>query len=76
MKKYVLIVLTIAFSVINLVGALTPPTSADEGGLSCEHLIGCRTKAKCPGRGTASGCTIACEGGEAITCPTGSEEPE
>jgi hypothetical protein len=67
-------------SLVVLVGlAFEQPTKANEG-LECGLLTGCLSHNSCGGRGTPTGCSIVCEGGGSVTCPTkgagGFEEPE
>jgi hypothetical protein len=71
MKKYMLIAAILALSVFNIVGFLTQPVAANLGGLKCNNLTGCGSSAQCPGKGSASGCSIFCEDHSYISCPPG-----
>jgi len=42
---------------------------AKGGGLECDDLTGCRGRAGCGGKGSASGCSITCADGATIECP-------
>lgn len=68
MKKYILIAAVAILSVFNLVGALNQPVSANLGKLGCKDLSGCLTQLTCNGRGTPTGCNIACQGGGEVHC--------
>lgn len=62
--------LTISLAILSGV-AFEQNTSATEG-LNCNQLSGCRSTNSCGGRGTPTGCSIVCEGGGTVTCPTAS----
>jgi hypothetical protein len=68
MKRYGLILAVAILSVINIVVVVGQDIDM-EGKLSCDSLTGCSTFAHCPGRGTPSGCTIACDDQSTVICP-------
>jgi hypothetical protein len=70
MKKYILIAAVAILSAFNLIGALAEPASANLGKLGCADLTDCASQLQCPGKGSPSGCNIACVGGGEIHCGT------
>ncbi len=63
--------LTLSFAILSgLAFEQTTSANLPAPGLGCDLLTGCLTSSSCPGRGTANGCTITCEHGGTVTCPT------
>lgn len=74
MRKINALFLGLTLSLAILLGvAFEQNTLADEEGLSCNLLTGCKSSHSCEDRGTPTGCKIVCAGGGTVTCPTDGE---
>lgn len=68
MKKIYLLISLLLFSAVLLAGEVVNPASAEF--LGCSDLASCCNTEFCASKGTATGCTIKCESGATIQCPS------
>lgn len=74
MKRVKMLILGLTLSLVSL-SAIAIERIGYADPLGCRNLTGCKNASQCGDRGTATGCTIQCEGGGTVTCPVGTPPP-
>jgi hypothetical protein len=71
MKKINVLIVGLAVMFFTLCGiVIEQTTSAQTQPLKCSMLSQCSSEASCGVPGTANGCSVTCQDGATMTCPT------